>query len=142
MLAEVVVNEGETVEVGALLGSIGEGDGRAVSAAAEAAAVPTPEAAIEAASKTETAPATEAAPMTAAPAGSKPVDTSALSPAARRVVEEHGLDPAQITGTGKDGRLTKEDALKAVCGGGARRKLLRPARSPAGRTRRARRAGK
>ena len=125
VLAEVVVNEGETVEVGALLGSIGEGDGRAVSAAAEAAAVPTPEAAIEAASKTETAPATEAAPMTAAPAGSKPVDTSALSPAARRVVEEHGLDPAQITGTGKDGRLTKEDALKAASGAPA------PAASPA-----------
>ena len=47
----------------------------------------------------------------------KQIDTSALSPAARRVVEEHGLDPAQITGTGKDGRLTKEDALKAVGGG-------------------------
>ena len=126
VLAEVVVNEGETVEVGALLGSIGEGDGRAVSAAAEAAAVPTPEAAIEAASKTETAPATEAAPMTAAPAGSKPVDTSALSPAARRVVEEHGLDPAQITGTGKDGRLTKEDALKAASGAPAPAASLAP----------------
>lgn len=125
VLAEVVVNEGETVEVGALLGSIGEGDGRAVSAAAEAAAVPTPEAAIETVPKTETAPATEAAPMTAAPAGSKPVDKSALSPAARRVVEEHGLDPAQITGTGKDGRLTKEDALKAASGAPA------PAASPA-----------
>ncbi|CAI8224737.1 MAG: Dihydrolipoyllysine-residue succinyltransferase component of 2-oxoglutarate dehydrogenase complex [Alphaproteobacteria bacterium] len=126
VLAEVVVNEGETVEVGALLGSIGEGDGRAVSAAAEAAAVPTPEAAIEAVSKTETAPATEAAPMTAAPAGSKPVDTSALSPAARRVVEEHGLDPAQITGTGKDGRLTKEDALKAASGAPAPAASLAP----------------
>jgi 2-oxoglutarate dehydrogenase E2 component (dihydrolipoamide succinyltransferase) len=32
----------------------------------------------------------------------------------RRVVEEHGLDPAQITGTGKDGRLTKQDAMAAA----------------------------
>ena len=39
---------------------------------------------------------------------------SGLSPAARRVVEEHGLNPAQIAGTGKDGRITKEDAMQAA----------------------------
>ena len=132
VLAEVVVNEGETVEVGALLGSIGEGDGMAASAAPEAAAAPTPEAAVEAAPKAEPAPASEAAPMTAAPASSKPVNTSALSPAARRVVEEHGLDPAQITGTGKDGRLTKEDALKAASG--APQPAASPAPTPAAQT--------
>jgi len=132
VLAEVVVNEGETVEVGALLGSIGEGDGMTASAAPEAAAAPTPEAAVEAAPKAEPAPASEAAPMTAAPASSKPVNTSALSPAARRVVEEHGLDPAQITGTGKDGRLTKEDALKAASG--APQPAASPAPTPAAQT--------
>ena len=116
VLAEVVVNEGETVEVGALLGSIGEGAAGAAASPPAAAAEPAPTAAAEAAPQAATPQAAEAPPMAAAPASSKPVDTSALSPAARRVVEEHGLDPAQITGTGKDGRLTKEDALKAASG--------------------------
>ena len=119
VLAEVVVNEGETVEVGALLGSIGEGAGTAAPAASEAAAAPAETPQAETASEAETPQ--EATPSPAAPTQMAPpdkqIDTSALSPAARRVVEEHGLDPAQITGTGKDGRLTKEDALKAVGGG-------------------------
>ena len=119
VLAEVVVNEGETVEVGALLGSIGEGAGTAAPAASEAAAAPaeTPQAdtASEAEKPQEPTPSPAAPTQMAAPAASSgtSVDTSALSPAARRVVEEHGLDPAQITGTGKDGRLTKEDALSS-----------------------------
>ena len=122
VLAEVVVNEGETVEVGALLGSIGEGAGTAAPAASEAVAAPaeTPQAetASEAEKPQEPTPSPAAPTQMAAPAASSgtSVDTSALSPAARRVVEEHGLDPAQITGTGKDGRLTKEDALKAASG--------------------------
>ena len=119
VLAEVVVNEGETVEVGALLGSIGEGAGTAAPAASEAAAAPAETPQAETASEAETPQ--EATPSPAAPTQMAPpdkqIDTSALSPAARRVVEEHGLDPAQITGTGKDGRLTKEDALKAAGGG-------------------------
>ena len=43
------------------------------------------------------------------PTASKPEPT--LSPAVRRLVEEHALDPAAIEGTGKDGRLTKKDVL-------------------------------
>ena len=35
-----------------------------------------------------------------------------MGPAARRIVAEHGLDPAAIAGTGKDGRITKADALR------------------------------
>jgi 2-oxoglutarate dehydrogenase E2 component (dihydrolipoamide succinyltransferase) len=42
-----------------------------------------------------------------------------LSPAARRVVEEHGLAPEMIAGTGKDGRITKEDAVQAAQSGAA-----------------------
>ena len=102
VLAEVVVGEGETVEVGALLGSIGEGDCVAPAPAAEAAPAPAPEAA---------APAPEAVAPAATPT---PAVTGDLSPAVRRVVEEHGLDPAQITGTGKGGRLTKQDAMAAA----------------------------
>ena len=107
VLSEVMVGEGDTVEVGALLGKLGEGTG-AATPAIEAAPEVAPEAAPEMAE-----PAVAAAPEVGAPA----VDTSDLSPAVRRVVEEHGLNPADISGTGKGGRLTKEDAMKAAKGG-------------------------
>ena len=96
VLAEVTVAEGETVEVGALLGSIGEGT-RKENATENTASPP------------ETAPAASAEP-TPAPIG----HASALSPSARRVVEEPGPDPAPITGTGQDGRSTKHNAMPAA----------------------------
>lgn len=106
VLAEVVAAEGDTVEVGALLGSIGDG----------VAAAPKAEAAPEPAPETETAaPQAEVAPKAATPSAA----SAELSPAVRRVVEEHGLNPAAIAGTGKDGRLTKEDAMKAAQAGTA-----------------------
>ena len=55
------------------------------------------------------APASKPAP--AAPAPAPPEPEPVLSPAVRRLVEEHELDPAAIEGTGKDGRLTKKDVL-------------------------------
>ena len=109
VLAEVVAGEGETVEIGALLGSIGEGEGAPAAAAGEKPAEEAPQA--------TQASAPQAAPQPAAPqapAAPSSVDTSDLSPAARRVIEEHGLNPAQIAGTGKDGRITKEDAMNAA----------------------------
>ena len=47
-----------------------------------------------------------------APAAAEPAGDVKLSPAVRKLVAEHELDPAQLQGTGKDGRLTKEDVLK------------------------------
>ncbi len=83
-----VAAEGDTVAVGALLGLI-ETSGVA------------------------TAPAP--APAAAAPAAAAVADdAAALSPAVRRAVLEHGIDPATVKGTGKDGRLTKEDVLAAA----------------------------
>jgi len=113
VLAEVTVAEGETVEVGALLGSIGEGTGKenVIENTAPPAGDPVAEKA-----PAETAPAASAEPTPAAAAPAPIGEASALSPAVRRVVEEHGLDPAQITGTGKDGRLTKQDAMAAASG--------------------------
>lgn len=46
-------------------------------------------------------------------------DSTTLSPAVRRIVAEHNLDAARIKGSGKDGRITKEDALKAASEPGA-----------------------
>jgi 2-oxoglutarate dehydrogenase E2 component (dihydrolipoamide succinyltransferase) len=48
----------------------------------------------------------------AAVAGQQPEPPAVLSPAVRRAVLEHGIDPATVKGTGKDGRLTKEDVLR------------------------------
>ena len=108
VLAEVLAEEGATVEVGALLGSIGEGNGTVAAQAAPPAEQSPAEAAPEA------APAAVEAAAPVAQAAAQNVDTSGLSPATRRVVEEHGLDLAQIAGSGKDGRITKEDAMKAA----------------------------
>jgi 2-oxoglutarate dehydrogenase E2 component (dihydrolipoamide succinyltransferase) len=81
---------GDTVQVGAVIGTIEAGG---------AAAAPAP------------APAAAPAP---APAPEEPAGDLTLSPSVRRLVLEHGLDPTQIKGTGKDGRLTKEDVQAAI----------------------------
>ena len=74
-------------------------------------------------SGSNTAAATEAAaePPTAAPA----------SPAARKLAEEQGLDPAAITGTGKDGRITKDDVQRAAASAAAPAVSSTPAPAPA-----------
>lgn len=104
VLDEILIGEGETVEIGALIGLIGEASGADVPAPAE--------------SPNETPADVPPAPAPAAPAPEKaaPIFDAAsdLSPAARRVVEEHGLNPAAIHGTGKAGRITKQDALQAT----------------------------
>ena len=95
VLTEIVKNEGDTVLSGELLGKLEAG--------ATAAAAPAPAA----------APAQAAAPAPAASAsasGEEPI----LAPAARKLAEENGIDPNSIRGTGKDGRVTKEDVVAAV----------------------------
>lgn len=100
VLGQLIFSEGDTVQVGSILTTI-ESSGAAV---ATAAAAPQP-----AIAKSDAAPA-PAAVAAPAPTG-EPVS---LSPAVRRLVLEHGLDPTSIKGTGKDGRLTKEDVLAAA----------------------------
>ncbi len=68
---------------------------------------------IEAGSGAPAAPAAPPAPVAEAPAAAA-ADSTTLSPAVRRAVLEHAIDPASIKGTGKDGRLTKEDVLSAA----------------------------
>ena len=84
-LAEIAAVEGTDVEVGALLGRLETGDAAAVA--------PEPE------------PQVSRMLLNVSPPP---------SPAVRRLLEEHGLDPAQIEGTGKGGRLLKSDVLAAV----------------------------
>jgi 2-oxoglutarate dehydrogenase E2 component (dihydrolipoamide succinyltransferase) len=98
------VEEGATVNVGAVIASIEEGTAGAATAApaAAAAAAPQPVA-------TAPAPAPAAEPVSAAESSDLP-----LSPAVRRLVLELGIDPSKIKGSGKDGRLTKEDVVAAA----------------------------
>ena len=99
-LAEINAEEGATVEPGAVLGKITEG---AVAAKAAPAAAPAP---------AKTSEAAKAAPPEPAPA--KPAAEPVLAPSAQRVVAENKLDAAAIAATGKDGRITKGDALAAL----------------------------
>ncbi len=103
VLGALVANEGDTVSVGALLALIEAGGAPAASAATRSAA---PAAAAQA-----PAPASAAAPVAPAEAGG---DVAALSPAVRRAILEYGIDPSTVKGTGKDGRLTKEDVMAAA----------------------------
>jgi len=91
-LAEILVQAGENVAVGALLGMIGGAGAAPVKKAAPAAA-----------------PSPAPAPAPAAAKAEMP-----LAPSVQKIVTERGLDPAAITGTGKDGRLIKGDVLAAA----------------------------
>ncbi|EOD8981596.1 2-oxoglutarate dehydrogenase complex dihydrolipoyllysine-residue succinyltransferase [Pseudomonas aeruginosa] len=95
VLAEIIKNEGDTVLSNELLGKLNEGG-------AAAPAVPA-----------AAAPAAAPAAQAAAPAAAGG-DDAILSPAARKLAEEAGIDPNSIAGTGKGGRVTKEDVVAAV----------------------------
>lgn len=117
VLTEHKAAVGDTVGVGALIAIIDEsGAGAsAPSAPAQVApASPPPPAPPPAPPPGPDAPATPAPPR--APGSSDAAYDAAqtLSPAVRRAVLEHGLDPSSIKGSGKDGRLTKEDVTKAA----------------------------
>ncbi|HDS1682226.1 TPA: 2-oxoglutarate dehydrogenase complex dihydrolipoyllysine-residue succinyltransferase [Pseudomonas putida] len=91
VLGAIVKGEGDTVLSDEVLGSIVEG-GAAAAAPAAAPAAATPAAA-------------------AADAGE---DDPIAAPAARKLAEESGIDLAAVAGTGKGGRITKEDVVAAV----------------------------
>ena len=69
---------------------------------------------IEAGSGAAATPAAAASPAPAASAAEPAGEAATLSPAVRRAVLEHGIDPATVKGTGKDGRITKEDVVAAA----------------------------
>src|SRR6185503_15562851 len=105
--------EGATVNVGDIVARIEDGGtiAAAGSANASAAAKPAPEAkpAPAPAEAPKPQPAAARPPEPAQPLGSRAVGP--LTPAVRRLVTEHQLDPAAITASGRGGRLTKEDVV-------------------------------
>lgn len=101
VMGQQVAAVGDTVNVGAVIATIEAGAGKAAAPAAAPAAA-----------KAEAAAPAPAA--TAAPAEDGVDTVTTMSPAVRRLVLEHGVDPTKIKGSGKDGRLTKEDVLAAA----------------------------
>lgn len=97
VLSEIIAQEGETVEVGALLAAIdaGASAGASGNGAAEAAADP--------------APAPEAAPVVAASVSAMPA-----SPAAAKKMAEHDLTEDDVEGSGKRGQILKEDVMASL----------------------------
>ena len=113
VLSQHLVAEGDTVNVGAVIAVVEEGASAAKTAPAQAAPAPA-----AAASASVAAPAEDGGAIT-------------LSPAVRRLVLERGLDPSRIKGTGRDGRLTKDDVLAAVAAGTAKARAAPVAATPA-----------
>ena len=130
-VTQILVQEGETVDVGTKLGQIGGSAGGEAPPAAEPEA-PAPAAAEEAAPEPEaSAPEPAAAPAPAAPAPAASGNGKAfVSPVVARIASEHGVDPAQVPGTGSGGRVTKKDILAFVESGGAQQQEA-PAPEPA-----------
>lgn len=103
VMGDIVKGEGDTVLSDEVLGSIVEGGAAAAAPAA--------------------APAAAAPAAVAADAGE---DDPVAAPAARKLAEENGIDLATVAGTGKGGRVTKEDVVAAVAN-----KKSAPAAAPA-----------
>lgn len=101
----ILKNDGERVAVKSVIGSIDDSVQGAVSPNASKAATPPP-------------PPPTSKPV-AAPAMSAPSSNAPLSPAVRKAVVENNVNPSQVNGTGKDGRLTKGDVFAFLAAGGS-----------------------
>ncbi|MEJ5268619.1 MAG: 2-oxoglutarate dehydrogenase complex dihydrolipoyllysine-residue succinyltransferase [Hydrogenophilus thermoluteolus] len=108
VLVRIIKKDGEAVTSGEVIAEI---DTEAQAAATTNAASAEP-AAAPAAAPAPSAPAAE--PAAAAPAAAAPAAAGVASPAARKILEEKGLSATDVTGTGRGGRVTKEDALQAA----------------------------
>jgi 2-oxoglutarate dehydrogenase E2 component (dihydrolipoamide succinyltransferase) len=112
VLSEIVVNAGDTVEVGALLGAISEGDGKAVQpkAKAKAKSEPAPE---PPAPAPQPAPEPELKALEREPHIREEVRPHAMppSPAARKLMAERGLQPGDVKGSGRRGQVLKGDVI-------------------------------
>ncbi len=114
-LAEITAKEGDTVEVGALLGMIGSGEGAA-------AAPAKPDAVAQASGPGSAATTGEAENKAAQVAGNTPISERKpsempASPAASKLLSEKGVSVSQVEGSGKRGQVLKGDVLDAVAKG-------------------------
>jgi 2-oxoisovalerate dehydrogenase E2 component (dihydrolipoyl transacylase) len=151
-LVKITVTEGETVRVGAVIAQIETAGGAATDAPPAPAKQPATPAKESAAPHPEVPAAPAPRQGASAPAASAPApvpssdnggtDRARLSPAVRKLAAEHGIDATAIRGSGMGGRVTRDDVLAAVEGGGAApaaasaapaRSAARPARTDGAR---------
>ena len=152
-LAEILVPEGETVDVGTRLAVLSDGppsgDGAAPADEAPADAPPSepaadPETVAEAQADPPPAEPAPTAPVESAPAPAPPATPTPapaaeapsgppklLSPLVRRLIEDHGLDAAAIVGTGIGGRITRGDVEAVIDAQRGSAPAARPARGGA-----------
>ena len=144
-VTEIVVQEGETVPVGARLAVISEQADAAAASSPAPAPVPAaepaaPATATEPATPATTTPAPASAPAAAAPPPAAPPAPApapangggaVTSPLVRRLIAEQGLDAAEIRGTGGGGRITRNDVLDAARARGPAATSPPAARAPA-----------
>ena len=128
VVTQILVQEGETVEVGTVLATIAPPGAEVPPAAPEPAApAPAPEPEAAPAPEPEPAPVAAAPPPPEAPvAPPAPVSPAAtgngktfVSPVVARIAAEHGVDPTSVPGTGTGGRVTKKDILSFIESGAA-----------------------
>jgi 2-oxoglutarate dehydrogenase E2 component (dihydrolipoamide succinyltransferase) len=129
-LRQVLVEEGETAPVGALLATITDGPDDPIDDAAPPVAAPAPAAAPDAVAE----PTAERPPVRPDPA---PVRTARgdgfLSPAVRGLLADHGLGETDIVGSGRDGRVTRNDVLAAAANRARNGSAAAPAGGPPSR---------
>ncbi|HEU4571020.1 MAG TPA: dihydrolipoamide acetyltransferase family protein [Gemmatimonadales bacterium] len=129
VLAEIIVQEGQTVAINTVVARIETDASAAASAPAPAAAAPAPAAPAPAPKAAEPpaprpvatpAPAPVAAPApSAAPGTLEERLRTKSTPLVRKMAAEHNVDLAQLTGTGMAGRVTKADLEGFLAGGGS-----------------------
>ena len=139
-LARILVQSGETVEVGTVLGVIqGDGEELAESSPAAAASAPAPADPPAESSAAAAAPAQPAADeeltvtrrVPNLPASLAQQENRRLSPAVRRLVAEHNLDLGAIQGTGRNGRVTRRNVIEFIETGAGAPTVAQPAVSVA-----------
>jgi 2-oxoglutarate dehydrogenase E2 component (dihydrolipoamide succinyltransferase) len=123
-LTQILVQEGETVEVGTKLGQIGGAAG-APAPEPEPEAPATQEAAQEADAPSPAETVQPVQPV--ASAGNGDNGGGFISPVVARIASEHNVDPSQISGSGRGGRVTKKDILAFIESGGAQQQAAAPA---------------
>jgi len=142
-LTQILVQEGETVEVGTKLAVIG-GDGAAAAPKEDVPEPATAQAAAESAAVSDvpstpaTADTVEEATPAPAPASETTDEEEApssngktfVSPVVAKIASEHGVDPSQVPGTGRGGRVTKKDILNFIESGGQAAQPAAPPSQP------------
>ena len=128
VITEILVQEGVTAKVGTRLAVISESGDAVAAAPAVAVAASAPASAPAAALSAAVAAVPAVSTAAAANRIGKASAADRLSPVVRRLLAEHQLNPADLNGTGRDGRITREDVL-AVIGGGVAAGAM-PARAP------------